>query len=290
MDECPLPWAVETGAEMSEEDGTRIAHRWRRIVIVVGVLVAIGGVYAVSRVLPVGTYLARTMEWIDRLGPWGYVVFAAVYVLACVLMVPGSVLTLGAGFVFGLARGTAAVSVSSTIGACIAFGLGRTLARGWIAKRVERTPRFRAIDQAVGREGFKIVLLTRLSPVFPFNLLNYAYGLTRVAFWKYAVASWIGMLPGTVMYVYFGGAVRSIAALGEGEGPDTGVAGKVFFWLGLVAAAAVAVFVGRVARKAMAATAPDCVENSKRKCADSEAEGNAEGKRDGEAGGSEELE
>jgi uncharacterized membrane protein YdjX (TVP38/TMEM64 family) len=240
---------------MPEQNETPAVHRWRRFISVGAVLLVAGGIYAASRVLPVGRYLALAMEWIDGLGAWGYVVFVALYVTACVFMVPGSVLTLGAGFAFGLVRGTAAVSVSSTIGACLAFLLGRTIARGWIARRVEKNPRFRAIDEAVGREGFKIVLLTRLSPVFPFNLLNYAYGLTRVAFWRYAVASWVGMLPGTVMYVYFGGAVRSIAALGEGEDPGTGAAGKVFYLLGLLITVVVAVFVGHVAKKAMATAA-----------------------------------
>ncbi|MHC5053590.1 MAG: TVP38/TMEM64 family protein [Planctomycetota bacterium] len=255
---------------MPEDIRTKPLPNWRRIVTLVGVLLALGGLYAASRLLPVGAYLGRAMEWIDRLGAWGYVVFIAIYVLACVLMVPGSVLTLGAGFVFGLARGTAAVSVASTVGACLAFVLGRTLARGWIAGRVADRPRFRAIDEAVGREGFKIVLLTRLSPVFPFNLLNYAYGLTRVSFWSYAAASWIGMLPGTVMYVYFGGAIRSIAELSEGDSPETGAAGKVFFWAGLAIAIAVAIFVGRVARRSMAGAAPGCIDGSEPECADQE--------------------
>ena len=120
-----------------------------------------------------------------------------------------------------------------------------------MANRLGRNPRFAAIDRAVGREGLKIVLLTRLSPVFPFNLLNYAYGLTAVPFWKYALASWIGMLPGTVMFVYFGSALRSLseAAAGRVEG---GTAQKIFFWAGLAVAAVVAVLVARIARRAMA--------------------------------------
>ena len=117
--------------------------RWKRIVVAAAALVSVGGIYAASRVLPIARYLALAMEWIDSLGAWGYVVFGTLYVLACILMVPGSVLTLGAGFVFGLARGTAAVSVSSTVGACVAFLLGRTLARDRIARRVESAARFR---------------------------------------------------------------------------------------------------------------------------------------------------
>ena len=94
---------------------------------------------------------------------------------------------------------------------------GRTLARGFIEAKISHNPRFRAIDQAVKHEGFKIVLLTRLSPVFPFNLLNYAFGLTPVSLRDYFLASWIGMLPGTVMYVYLGSAAKNLADLAAGK-------------------------------------------------------------------------
>src|SRR5262249_61840093 len=142
--------------------------------------------------------------------PWGRGLRARASLPATVFAVPGSLITLGAGAAFGLIRGTLAVSAGSTLGAAAAFLLGRTLARGWVEHKVANKPRFRALDQAIGAEGFKIVLLLRLSPVFPFNVLNYALGLTRVSFRSYLVASWIGMLPGTVMYVYLGAALGSL--------------------------------------------------------------------------------
>ena len=149
--------------------------------------------------------------------------------------------------------GPATVSVASTLGACAAFWVGRTVARGWIEQKAAAKPRFQAIDRAVGREGFKIVLLTRLSPIFPFNFQNYAYGLTRVAFWKYALASWVGMLPGTLMYVYIGSGLQSLTEATSGE-VSGGWVDRAFLFGGLAIAVVVAVGVARVARRALRET------------------------------------
>jgi pyruvate/2-oxoglutarate dehydrogenase complex dihydrolipoamide dehydrogenase (E3) component/uncharacterized membrane protein YdjX (TVP38/TMEM64 family) len=203
--------------------------------------------------------LGRVLTWTRELGVWGPVFVAAFYVLACILLVPGSVLTLGAGFLFKLIVGTVTVSVGSTLGACAAFLVGRTVGRNWISRKIAANSKFAAIDDAVGRQGFKIVLLTRLSPVFPFVLLNYAFGLTKVSFAKYALASWIGMLPGTIMYVYFGAGLRSLADAVAGN-VETGIAGKIFFWFGMAATVLVTVFVTRLARKALKQAAPKTVQ------------------------------
>src|SRR5207302_2833243 len=130
--------------------------------------------------------------------------------------------------------GTVVISVASTTGASIAFWLGRTLARGLIEKRLAGNRRFRALDQAVATGGFKIVLLTRLSPLFPFTLLNYAFGLTKVRFRDYVFGSWIGMLPGTVMYVYLGSTVTELADVAAGK-VEGGTARLVLFFVGLAA-------------------------------------------------------
>ncbi|TMA52409.1 MAG: TVP38/TMEM64 family protein, partial [Deltaproteobacteria bacterium] len=140
--------------------------------------------------LPTQEYLSWFLAWVQRIGPWGAVLLGAAYIPAALLFVPGSLLTLGAGFALGVGLGTVAVSIGSTLGASAAFLAGRTLARGFIEAKISHNPRFRAIDQAVKHEGFKIVLLTRLSPVFPFNLLNYAFGLTPVSLRDYFLASW----------------------------------------------------------------------------------------------------
>jgi len=213
------------------------------------------GVITGTIFLPVKDWLIRALDWTGGLGIWGPVFVASFYIVACVLLLPGSILTLGAGFLFKVIVGTITVSIGSTLGACAAFWVGRTIARNWIAGKVARNEKFAAIDEAVAQQGFKIVLLTRLSPVFPFNMLNYAFGLTKISFWKYALGSWIGMLPGTVMYVYFGAGLRSLADVAAGE-VEKGATGKLFFWLGLIATIVVTVFVTRVARNALRHTVP----------------------------------
>jgi len=195
--------------------------------------------------------LRRSLDWIAGLGPAGVIAFVAIYVLACVLMLPGSVLTLGAGAVFGVLKGTALVSAASTLGATAAFLVGRHLARERVVRMIAGNERFRAIDEAVGREGWKIVGLTRLSPAFPFNLLNYAYGITGVSLRDYALASWVGMFPGTVMYVYLGSLAGSLATL-DARGGGRTPAQWALYGVGLLATVAVTVVVTRIARAALA--------------------------------------
>jgi uncharacterized membrane protein YdjX (TVP38/TMEM64 family) len=213
----------------------------------------VGGITAFV-LLPVKQFFAEFIDWVRGLGWWGPLVFGLVYAFAA-LVIPGALLTLGAGFAFRVVVGTVVVSAASVTTAVIAFWLGRSLARGWVEAKVAASPKFRAIDQAVAANGFKIVLLTRLSPVFPFLLLNYAFGLTRVRFRDYLVASWVGMLPGTVLYVYLGSTVREIADLAAGNYERT-PAQTAFFWGGLAAAAVVTVLVTRVARNALRQAVP----------------------------------
>jgi uncharacterized membrane protein YdjX (TVP38/TMEM64 family) len=178
-------------------------------------------------------------------------VYGLAYVLGTLLFFPGSLLTLGAGFLYGLAGGLAVVVPGSVLGAMLAFLLGRTVLRGPIAARMKKHPRFRAVDQAVAEEAFKVVLLLRLSPVVPFNLLNYGLGVTRVPWGTYLLASLLGMLPGTVLYVYLGSLVTSATQLLSGERPASGWGGKLLFVGGLLATAAVVVLVSRAARRAL---------------------------------------
>jgi uncharacterized membrane protein YdjX (TVP38/TMEM64 family) len=191
--------------------------------------------------------LKQAIDWVGQLGPWGPIIFIAIYILATVLFIPGSVLTLGAGAVFGVVWGSIYVSIASTLGATAAFLVGRYLARDAIARKIEGNERFAAIDKAVAKEGWKIVGLTRLSPVFPFTLLNYAFGLTQVKLWHYMLASWIGMMPGTIMYVYLG----SLAQAATGDRART-TGEWVLYGVGLLATVVVTVFVTRVAKKALA--------------------------------------
>ncbi len=215
------------------------------------ILVVVAGLLAAAYLLPLGQWALRLVEWVRSAGATGVAAYFLVYISAVVLLLPGSVLTLGAGFAYGPLYGTLFVSPTSVLGATLAFLLGRSVARNWIAARVARNPKFAAIDEAVGRDGFKIVLLLRLSPVFPFSLLNYALGLTRVRLRDYVLASFLGMLPGTVLYVYLGSLITSAAQLVSGQRPQGGMAQQLFFWGGLAATVLVTVLITRTARRAL---------------------------------------
>jgi len=203
-----------------------------------------------GRYFDVQNILKQFINTIAGMGVAGAIIFIAVYVLATVFFIPGWILTLGAGFTYGLAVGFVVVSAGSTLGAACAFLAGRHIARGWVSEKIEGNAKFKAIDDAVAREGWKIVGLTRLSPAFPFNLLNYAFGLTSVSFRDYFLASWIGMAPGTVMYVYIGSLAGSLATLGSGESQRT-PAQWALYLIGLGATVAVAVYVTKIAKKAL---------------------------------------
>jgi uncharacterized membrane protein YdjX (TVP38/TMEM64 family) len=200
--------------------------------------------------LPLGQWLDVFNEWVAGLGILGMVLFALVYAVAAVLMLPGSLLTLAGGATFGLLPGFVTISCGATLGAALAFLVSRHLARRRVEAWVRANPRFEAIDRAVAKQGWKIVALTRLSPVFPFNFQNYAYGLTSVPFWHYLIASWLGMIPGTFLYVYLGTLGRSSleAASGAGSVASLKLALQV---VGLAATLAVTVLVTRTARRAL---------------------------------------
>jgi uncharacterized membrane protein YdjX (TVP38/TMEM64 family) len=230
--------------EAQESTGLRKASALR---IGVVLAVAVITIFVLFVAFDVGALLRDTLDWVKRLGPSGQVLFVLIYIGATALLIPGSALGLGAGALFGVVRGSLLVSLGSTLGATCAFLLGRHLARGWVARKIEARASFTAIDRAVAREGWKIVLLTRLSPVFPFTLLNYAFGVTRVSLRDYVLASWIGMMPGTVMYVYAG----SLARVGVEQRART--SGEwILYGVGLLATVIVTIFVTRLARNALA--------------------------------------
>lgn len=229
----------------------------RRLVQALLVVVLVGALaYAATR-LPLDRRALDLVAWIDEQGALGIAAFALVYVAATVLMLPGSLLTLGAGFVWGPLAGTAIVSPVSVAAACAAFVLGRTVARPWVARRVAGSPRFRAVDDAVSDSGFRVVFLLRLSPVFPFNLLNYALGLTRVRLRDFALASFVGMLPGTFLYVYLGSAVTNVAELVGDETREGAPGQTILFYGGLVATVIVTVSITRLARRALVRSLPE---------------------------------
>ena len=193
--------------------------------------------------------LRNALQWVDDLGAIAPIAFMLIYVVATVAFLPGSVLTLGAGVLFGVIKGSIFVFFGATIGATLAFLVGRYLARGWISKKIAGNEKFSAIDRAVGKEGFKIVLLTRLSPIFPFNLLNYGMGVTGVSLKDYVLAS-VGMIPGTIMYVYIGSLAGSLATIG-GETQANPIAQWAIRIIGFIATVAVTLYVTKIARQAL---------------------------------------
>jgi len=198
-----------------------------------------------------GGYVQPFAQWVDGLGFWGPAVFVFGYALAVVAFVPASLLTLGAGAIFGIAHGVIYVFAAATTGSCLAFLISRYLARAAVEKKLEDKPKFAAIDRAVEAEGLKIVFLLRLTPAVPFNLLNYALGLTRVRFADYAVASF-GMLPGTLLYVYSGKLAGDVAAVAGDPAVARGWGYYGILVLGLAATLAVTIIVTRAARRALA--------------------------------------
>ncbi|MEW6157586.1 MAG: TVP38/TMEM64 family protein [Verrucomicrobiota bacterium] len=220
-----------------------------RLKLVIG-LIALAGLVLAVKFLNVQEWLKSFLAWVQSLGLWGPILFIGAYILACVCFVPGFILTLGAGLVFGVALGSIYVSIGATLGATAAFLVGRYFARDWVANKIGDNDRFRAIDEAIAREGWKIVGLLRLSPIIPFNLLNYALGVTRVSLRDYFLATWIGMIPATIVYVYFGSLAGSLSNLGRTSG-GLSRAKIGLSIVGLLMAVAVTVYITRIARKAL---------------------------------------
>lgn len=196
-----------------------------------------------------GGVLPEVADRVSRMGAWGPVAYVGVYVVGAVLLIPGSVLTLAAGAIFGLIRGTALVLLAATLGAAAAFLVARYVARGYVERRIG-TGRLAAVDRALARKGFRLVLLLRLTPVVPYSLLNYSLGLTRVRFRDFLLGS-AGMLPGTVLYVYYGKVAGEVAALAGGQAVPHDLKYWIFVAMGLAATIAVSVLVTRTARRAL---------------------------------------
>ena len=195
---------------------------------------------------------AGAADWLERhalapvrdAGPIGWVAAVGVYALATVLLVPGSALTLALGEIYGPWLGTLVASAGATLGASLAFLLARTLARGRVGRWAAADPRFAAVDRAIAERGALVVFLLRLSPVFPFNVLNYALGATGVRFLPYLIASWVGMLPGAFLYVMLGSQLRPGGASAGGLGP--------WGWgAAALATLFVTLYIGKVARDAI---------------------------------------
>lgn len=239
MDDDPS----QTTEDLTQPGGLR----WKGPLLLVALLL----MAVLYLVLPVEQYADDVLRWVQGLGAWSYLAFFGLYIVVAVVLIPAGILTIGAGFLYGPIIGTIIVSVSSTAGAAVAFLLGRTVAHDWAAERVEDFPRVNALYRAIEKDDFKVVLLARLIPIFPFNILNYAFSLTKVSFKKYIFASWLGMLPATIVYVYVGAAAKNLTRVAAGE-VEVGALQVALFVLAGVAAMAVALILMRRARREFA--------------------------------------
>lgn len=231
---------MNTPKEETEESSRQLP--WIKLLCVAAAVCAL---IALGQVVDIPEKINAVLAWVEGLGAVGMAVFVGLYIVACIFVLPGSAITLGGGAIYGLPVGFALVSVGSTLGATLTFVIARYLARDWVAGKVEGNQTFKSMDEAVAQQGWKIVFLTRLTPLIPFNIQNYGYGLTKVSLPQYILASWIGMMPGTVLYVYFGtlGGNAAEGGLTTGEWVMNGIA--------LVATVLVTVVITRMAKKAL---------------------------------------
>jgi uncharacterized membrane protein YdjX (TVP38/TMEM64 family) len=224
-----------------------------RLATLIAIVIAL---FLAMKFLPVQQWLRSFNDWVGQMGVAGIFIFIIVYAVATVLLAPGAILTIGAGFAFGLWKGFLAVSGGATLGASLAFLVARFIARDKIEAMATRNEKFRNIDNAIGKQGAKLIFLLRLSPVIPFNLSNYFYGLTAVKFWPYVLASWIGMMPGTFLYVYIGTAGKAaVAAAAGGAAMKHGWQYWTLMSVGLAATVIVTIWVTKIARDALKKTA-----------------------------------
>jgi uncharacterized membrane protein YdjX (TVP38/TMEM64 family) len=203
-----------------------------------------------ANALPFLQWMVDFIHWAKGMGAAGGVLYAVFYVVGTGFFLPGLPLTLGAGFLYGAIIGTLVVSPASVAGATFAFLVARYVARDWVTRRLKKYPQAAVIDRAIEKNGFKAVVLLRLQPVLPFNILNYALGLTSIRLRDYMLASWIGMFPATVLYVYLGSIMNDISDLMRGR-PNSGMAGRLLLWGGLAAIVVLVWWLGHIAHKAL---------------------------------------
>lgn len=228
----------------------------RNVVQLIILLCVVVGVAWVFRMSDPRQVLRTILARIHDLGAWAPLFFILTYIVACLTFFPGVILTLGGGVLFGVVRGTLFVSIGATIGAGCAFLLSRYLARNWVTRKFSNNQRFRAIDDAVERDGWKIVGLIRLSPAFPFIPLNFVFGLTKIPFWHFFFITWVSIIPMSCMFVYLGSLIGDIAALGN-QPIATGHTKWVVTSIGLTTTIIVTVLVTRIARRALNGRLPE---------------------------------
>jgi len=218
---------------------------WPKVLIFFTIIAAW---YGLSWVLPLEAWFLDLLAWIERLGPWGAFIFILLYIPFCVLMFPDILPNAAAGAIWGVGVGTVAVSLGRGLGSAVTFLLARNIAGHRLDRKMEADPKFAAVAEAVGRQGFRFVVLLRLCPLFPAIMLNYALGMTRVSLRAYVAGTLIGMIPRTLFVAYVGSGTRSVAGLVAGDEIRLS-AHPVLYWGGLVLSLVIVAFLSNKARR-----------------------------------------
>ncbi len=217
----------------------------KHVVKVAAAILILAALIVAFRVLPVANWLRDFQTYVRGRGAIGYVVYIVVYAVCVVAFVPASILTLGAGAIFGFVGGVIVVVIGATLGATLSFLLARTVMRKRVEAMTAKNAKFRALDRAIAGEGIKIVFLVRLAVVFPFTWLNYAFGLTAIPLWSYVAATFIGIMPATAAFVFVSSAATTAATT------HASLITKTVYIAGGIIALAVSVFIGRIATRAI---------------------------------------
>jgi uncharacterized membrane protein YdjX (TVP38/TMEM64 family) len=223
----------------------------KKPLIFISILVLIG--LAIWQ-LPIAAWLEHALTWIEANKQTAWIVFAIAYIAAIVLLLPASVFSLAAGYLFGVLQGWVLVVVTATIGATLSFLVGRSLLREWVVKRARDMANFSNLDEAVSKKGFLIVLLTRLSPAFPFSMINYVYGITKISVKDYTLATLVGIIPGGLLYVYIGSTMKNLQDVLSGN-IEQSAAQQWLLYGGLLATLILTILITRIAKNALSEAA-----------------------------------
>lgn len=203
-------------------------------------------------------WMREAMAWIEQTGPVGWVWFVVLYTISCVLFLPGSVLSFGAGAVYGFWGGTALVSIASVGGALANFLSTRYLLRRWMERRFAKSGKFQALNHVATKDAWRMIILTRISPILPHSLVSCAFGLSRVTFWRFIAASWLGFLPISAAYAFGGAVIGKVAKGGLHQGPWAWAIYAAELGLTIL----VTIWIARVGQRALRAVAPEVVEQN----------------------------
>jgi len=243
----------------------------KKKLLILGVIAVIG--FALWK-LPITDYIASGLTWIEQNQSTAWIVFILMYAAAIVLLLPALVFSLSAGYLFGIAKGWMIVVVAATLGSCISYLVGQTFLREWVLGKAENMKNFSNLDTAVANKGFLIVFLTRLSPAFPFSLINYVYSVTKIKLPHFALATFLGIMPGSLLYVYAGSAAKNLQDVLSGNVEIGGSQGLLV--VGLIATLLVTILVTRIASKALKEAADiDASDNNEDNEENNEASSNA---------------